>query len=61
MIFLKYILECMETFFGVSNEIYVKLAKPLANHINSISSVHYHVFLDNTYIQSYIMTQQKQS
>ena len=48
----------METFFGVSNEIYVK---PLANHINSISSVHYHVFLDNTYIQSYIMTQQKQS
>lgn len=58
MIFLKYILECMETFFGVSNE---KLAKPLVNHINSISSVHYHVFLDNTYIQSYIMTQQKQS
>ena len=51
MIFLKYILECMETFFG----------EPLVNHINSISSVHYHVFLDNTYIQSYIMTQQKQS
>ena len=54
MIFLKYILECTETFFG-------ELAKPLVNHINSISSVHYHVFLDNTYIQSYIMTQQKQS
>ena len=54
IIFLRYILECMEIATGFY------LAKALVNHKNSIYSVHYHVFPDNTYIQSYIMTQQKQ-
>ena len=47
------ILEIYFRVFWVSNNTSV-------NHKNSIYSVHYHVFPDNTYIQSYIMTQQKQ-
>ena len=56
----------LEIYFGMYGDYFLGLAtgfylaKALVNHKNSIYSVHYHVFPDNTYIQSYIMTQQKQ-